>query len=224
MEFLVADDGRPNLHEGAVVGLMTLQQAAQPKQSTELEEKRINLEAALRAQFKERVEIEQSAHIQAYKAYYKRFGKSYHVLGQLESVALKGKAIPSFNPVIEAMFMAELKNQLLTAGHDLDQIQTPLKLGQACGEESYRLLGGQQQTLKKDDLFVEDQDGVISSIIYGPDQRTKISAKTQNLLFVVYGVPGISEQELRFHLQEISENIALFSPDLEYGEILLAQR
>jgi hypothetical protein len=34
-------------------------------------------------------------------------------------VALKGKAIPRQAALVEAMFMAELENLILTAGHDL---------------------------------------------------------------------------------------------------------
>ena len=61
--------------------------------------------------------------IQAYAAYYERFNKTYHVQLQLESVALKGKSIPRVSALVEAMFMAELENLLLTAGHDLDVVQ-----------------------------------------------------------------------------------------------------
>ncbi len=55
----------------------------------------------------------------AYASYYRAFDKTYHVLGQLKSVAVKGKAIPSVAALVEAMFIAELHNGLLTAGHDL---------------------------------------------------------------------------------------------------------
>ena len=64
----------------------------------------------------------------AYAAYYKRFGQRYHVGMQLESVAQKGKDLPDVAALVEGMFVAELRNLILTAGHDLDQIALPLRL------------------------------------------------------------------------------------------------
>jgi len=222
MALLSVADNWPGPHAGAVVGVMALRDVAAPKSSPALEEAREQLESSLRTQFASREAIEQSPHMQAYKNYYKGFKKTYHVQGQLESVALKGKSIPNFNPIVEAMFMAELKNQLLTAGHDLDLVEAPLTLMISSGDENYTLINGQSQTLKPDDMFVRDAQGILSNIIYGPDQRTKIGRNSCNLFFVVYGVPGIDESAIRAHLQDIQANIARFSEGLSPGEIQIA--
>lgn len=58
--------------------------------------------------------------LRAYLDYYRARGSTYHVKAQQESVALKGKPLPRRAALVEAMFMAELKNLILTAGHDLD--------------------------------------------------------------------------------------------------------
>ena len=63
--------------------------------------------------------------LQVYDTYYKRFKKTYHVQLQLESIVFKGKSIPSVAALVEAMFMAEIKNMLLTAGHDLEACRCP---------------------------------------------------------------------------------------------------
>lgn len=63
---------------------------------------------------------------QAYAAYYKKFKKSYHVLAQLESVIFNGRWLPNTAALVAAMCMAELKNMLLIAGHDLDKITLPV--------------------------------------------------------------------------------------------------
>ena len=62
-----------------------------------------------------------------YINYYKRFKKTYHVLLQLESIN-KNKSIPRVDAPVQAMFMAELNSFLLTAGHDLNRIQSPIKI------------------------------------------------------------------------------------------------
>jgi len=41
------------------------------------------------------------------------------------------------------MFMAEIENRLLTAGHDLDNLQLPVCLDVTKGDEVYTLLRGQ---------------------------------------------------------------------------------
>lgn len=133
----------------------------------------------------------------------------------------KGKSIPQVAALVEAMFMEELRNMLLTAGHDLDAVQTPLKLDTSRGDEKYIRMNGQEQILKAGDMMIADSVAVISSVIYGPDRRTMISSTTTRVLFTVYGVPGIGEQTVRQHLEGIEANIRLVSTaaDVEILEV-----
>jgi DNA/RNA-binding domain of Phe-tRNA-synthetase-like protein len=153
--------------------------------------------------------------LRAYAEYYRQFKKTYHIQLQLESIVLKGKLIPRVAALVEAMFMAEMKDMLLTAGHDLDILQLPLSLDVATGTEQYTLLRGEPQTLKAGDMMISDQAGVISSIVYGPDQRTQITPETRNVIFTVYAPPGIREQDVAQHLQSIKENVLLFAPQAQ---------
>ncbi len=194
---------------------MVLKNASNPKTKDALEASRIECENKLRANYSAKSDFKESSIIQAYSAYYKTFRKSYPVLLQLHSVALQGKSIPSFNALVEAMFIAELHNMLLTAGHDLDLIDHPLSLDLSSGEEVYTLMNGKEQRAKEGDMIMEDGKSVISSVIYGPDKRTMISKSTKNLLFVVYAPPGIGEKKLEEHLREISSLIGQFSEGLE---------
>jgi DNA/RNA-binding domain of Phe-tRNA-synthetase-like protein len=134
---------------------------------------------------------------------------------QLESVALKGKPIPRVAALVEAMFVAELKNLLLTAGHDLDVVQPPIQLDVARGSECYVRLNGQEQMLKAGDMFIADTEGILSSVIYGPDRRTQIRPDTRRALFTVYAPPGIKEQAVYRHLQDIEANARLIAPEAE---------
>jgi DNA/RNA-binding domain of Phe-tRNA-synthetase-like protein len=117
--------------------------------------------------------------------------------------------------LVEAMFMAEMKDMLLTAGHDLDALHLPLTLDVATGTERYTLLRGEEQVLKPGDMMIGDQNGVISSILYGPDQRTQITPDTRNVIFTVYAPPGIDEQTVVQHLQGIQENVMMFAPQAQ---------
>ena len=188
-----------------------------PASHPALESRKTALEEALRAQFsgQDRATIASHPVLQAFGEYYRRFKKTYHVQLQVESIVLKGKSIPSVAALVEAMFMAEMQDMLLTAGHDLDLLRSPLRLDVANGTERYTLLRGEEQTLKAGDMMISDQEGVISSIVYGPDRRTQITPETRNVVFTVYAPPGIDEQEVAAHLEHIRENVMLFAPQAQ---------
>ena len=203
-----------SVYPEAHVGVLVMRAVSNPAHHPELESQKAALEEKLRAQFsgQDRVRIASHPILRAYAEYYKRFKKTYHIQLQLESIVLKGKSIPSVAALVEAMFMAEMQDLLLTAGHDLDKLRLPLSLDVATGHEKYILLRGEEQVLKPGDMMISDQDGVISSILYGPDQRTQITSKTSNVVFTVYAPPGIGEEVIIEHLQHIEENVMVFAP------------
>jgi DNA/RNA-binding domain of Phe-tRNA-synthetase-like protein len=203
----------PDAHVGALVMRDVINSAQHP----ELEKRKTALEEQIRSQFSSQDRVALSNHpvLQAYNSYYKRFKNSYHVQLQLESVAWKGKSIPSVYALVEAMFMAEMKNMLLTAGHDLDSVQLHVTLDVSNGTEQYTLLRGEEQVLKPEDMMIRDQSGVISSIIYGPDQRTQITANTQNVVYTVYAPAGIDRQAVEYHLQDIRDFILIVAPQAQ---------
>ena len=204
-------------YPNALAGVLVLRAVSNPPHHAELESKKIALEEGLRAQFSglDRGAIASHPVLQAYGDYYRQFKKTYHIQLQLESIALKGKSIPSVAALVESMFMAEMQDLLLTAGHDLDQLQLPLTLDVATGTEQYTLLRGEEQTLKPGDMMIRDQRGVISSIIYGPDGRTQIRPDTSNVIFTVYAPPGIDEKTVTDHLEHIRENVFVFAPQAQ---------
>ncbi len=177
----------------ASVGVLAIRNVVNPEHHPALESRKAELENDLRARFSahDRAALKALPTIQAYNAYYKRFKKTYHVLHQIESVALKGQSIPRVATLVEAMFMAELENLLLTAGHDLEAVQMPVRLDVSNGSERYVRLNGQEQVMKAGDMMIADAQGIISSIIYGPDRRTQITSDTRQVLFTVYAPAGI---------------------------------
>ncbi len=108
--------------------------------------------------------------------------------------------------------MAEVDNLLLTAGHDLDALQLPLTLEAATGGERYITLRGQEQELKPGDMYIADRAGIVSSILYGPDQRTQIQPQTRNVMFTIYAPAGIDEPAIVKHLEDIRQNVQLVAP------------
>jgi DNA/RNA-binding domain of Phe-tRNA-synthetase-like protein len=198
----------------AHAGILVVRGAANPPQHVDLEKRKSDLEAELRARYGglDRPALLALPVLRAYDEYYRRFKKTYHIQLQLESIVFKGKPIPSVAALVEAMFMAEVEDLLLTAGHDLDVLRPPLTLDIAKGTEAYTLLRGDEQMLKAGDMYFRDGEGVISSVIYGPDRRTQIRPETKNAVFTVYAPPGIAGEAVEEHLQHILRNIKIFSP------------
>lgn len=203
----------PNAH----AGILVVQNASNPAHHAELEKRKAELEEQLRAQFarQDRAAIASHPVLKVYGEYYKRFKKTYHVQLQLESIVLKGKSIPSVASLVECMFMAEVKNMLLTAGHDLDKLQLPLTLDVTKGTESYTVMRGAEQVVKTGDMIISDGAGIVSNIIYGPDQRTQITAGTRNVVFTVYAPAGIDEQLIMEHLQDLCDYVLIVAPQAE---------
>ncbi len=101
---------------------------------------------------------------------------------------------------------------VFTAAHDMDSIKEPIVVDISKSGESYTLLNGQEKELIPGDMLMKDGNGVISSIIYGPDNLTQIKNNTKNVLYVVYAPPGVKEELLEQHLQDISQYTGIASP------------
>ena len=216
MQVLVADSWR-SAHPGARVGMLALRSVRNPALAEALAAESRSLERSLREQFagRTRAELSRLPTLTAYNAFYKRFGKSYHVQLQLESVVLKGKPLASASALVQAMFMAELGSQLLTAGHDLDRVVPPLTIAAATGGETYTRINGQPQALKAGDMYTSDAQGILSSVIYGPDERTQLRPDTTRALYVTYAPVGIETDALWQHLRQIESYVRLVAPESE---------
>ena len=56
-----------------------------------------------------------------------------------------------------------------------------------------------------------DGRGLIGSILYGPNDRSPIGPDTRNVLYLVYGVPGVSRDAIREHLEGLGHRVASLS-------------
>ncbi|MFQ5418853.1 MAG: hypothetical protein ACE5EY_00680, partial [Anaerolineae bacterium] len=81
--------------------------------------------------------------------------------------------------------------------------------------ESFMGINGRPQILKAGDMYIADAQGILSNIIYGPDQRTQVTPETTAALFTVYAPPGIPETAVQTHLQDMERYVKLITPDAE---------
>jgi DNA/RNA-binding domain of Phe-tRNA-synthetase-like protein len=202
-------------HPGATYGLIAFRGVQNPPSHDGINAAAAELESSLRERFsaEERDALRATPPLPAYAAYYKRWGQRYHVAMQLESVTLKGKPIPRVAALVEAMFVSELADLLLTGGHDLDQLSLPVVLDAGAGQE-FTAPNGKMQAVKDGDMFTADAEGrVLSAVITGPSDFARISPETTSALFYAYGPPGISADDMSAHLDGIERNVRLISPD-----------
>lgn len=199
---------------GAHIGLLGVAGVDNTSSSSALEQHKSAVEADLRQKYAEmsRTDLLDLEVFKVYKAYYKKFKKTYHVLLQLESIVHQGKSLPAVSPLVDAGFTAELETLVLTAGHDADLLVEPVMIDAADGSEVYRLMNGNEQQSKAGDMLMRDAVGVVCTIIYGQDQRTPVSARTRRALYVAYAPAGVRAAAVQNHLETIQENVLLIAP------------
>lgn len=213
MDVRIADAWRTAYPE-ASIGILVLDGVENPPEDAALAERVRQVEADLRDRWtgKTRADLNIVPELEAYRRYYRRFDKTYHVQLQFESVVLKGRPLRSNGSLVLAMFAAELRNRLLTAGHDLAMIAGDLFVDVAGGGERYVGIGGREQTMQPGDMYIHDHVGVLSSVLYGPDDRTRITPTTRQAAFCVYAPAGIPPDAVEHHLANIASNARLIAP------------
>lgn len=200
---------------GCQVGVLLIRDVDNTVRQTDLDPYKKKLESQIREKFENysRADLLELEQMKAYRKYYKTFNKTYHVLLQLESIAHKGKSLPSVNPLVDANFAAEMKTLILTAGHDADLLKEPVRIDASRGKEIFIQMNGAQKTLKPNDMMMCDAKGVVCTVIYGQDQRTPISPKTRRALYVSYVPAGIPASTVSDQLEQIKRNVHRFSPE-----------
>ncbi len=202
---------------GGHAGVLLVGGVDNTKRKTPLDVRKRDIETRLRETFAgfTRADFLEVGILKAYRNLYKRFGNTYHVQLQLESVVQKGKSLPNVSPLVDANFAAELETLVLTAGHDADLLTAPLTLDAAGGGETFTVMNAQVKTLKPGDMMMTDASGVICTIICGQDARTPISEVTRRALYVAYAPPGVPVESVERQLESVHKNILLFAPEAE---------
>jgi DNA/RNA-binding domain of Phe-tRNA-synthetase-like protein len=201
-------------HPEALIGLLQVSGLDNRGACPELDARKRALELRLRERYGgfSRADFVELPVVRDYVRYYKRFEKTYHVLQQLESVALKGKSLPSVSPLVDANFAAELQTLVLTAGHDAEKLKAPLFLDVSVDGDTLVQMSGAAKRVPAGDMVMRDAEGLSCSILYGQDNRSPITAATTAALYVAYAPAGVGEAPVRAQLEGILANVRTFAP------------
>ncbi len=203
------------MHPGAVIGLLEVSGVDNTQKCPPLDSRKRDVEMMLREKYGEftRQQLVALPIMAAYKSYYNRFKKTYHVQLQVESIAQKGRNLPNMSPLVDANFAAEVETFILTAGHDVAKLQKPIIIDTSKEGDSITQLNGESKPIRTGDMIMRDADGVSCSILYGQDNRSYISPETSHVLYVAYAPDGVPHEMVETQLEKIEENIRLFSPN-----------
>jgi len=214
-------------HPGAQIGLLEISGVNNTQPAPALEQEKRAIEARLREKYAgfSREDFMGLPVMAAYHRYYRKFGYTYHVLLQLESVALKGKSLPNVSPLVDANFAAELETLILTAGHDVAQLEKPLIIDVARQGDEITQMNGSRKEVPVGDMLMKDTNGITCTILRGQDNRSPISKATTHALYVSYAPAGITEEQVRAQLDAMEKYVRLFAPDcrVEQSALLFAK-
>jgi len=214
MPSISASDGWRTSHPGAILGLLELAEVNNTNSSAMLNQRKREVEARLRERYKgfTRKDLLRLPVMADYERYYRRFDKTYHVLLQVESLAIKGKNLPSVSPLVDSNFIAEVETLVLTAGHDVARLEGPILMDVSRAGDQITRMNGASKAIRPGDMVMRDENGICCSIIYGQDNRSPISSGTSRALYVAYAPAGVSGEIVEIQLEKIEENVRLFSP------------
>ena len=193
------------IYPRARFGSLTVRDTPNTRKIGALEERKRLLERQIRDDYPA---VEEDNIIQSYATYFKRWEKMYPIEFQIKTLK-KGGRLPQVSALVDGMFMAELKNRILTSGHDLDALVGDLSFDVSGEGESYVKLNGEEQMLKGNDVILRDEEGILASILYGPARRTSISPTTRNAIYFAWCPYGMGEDLIRAHLNDILSNLRI---------------
>ena len=221
---ITATDAWKETHPGAQMGLLEISGIDNTGPAPALDREKRATEARLREKYAgfSREDFLALPVMAAYNRYYRKFGYTYHVLLQLESVALKGKSLPNVSPLVDANFAAELETLILTAGHDVAQLEAPILIDVAREGDEITQMNGERKNVPTGDMLMRDVKGVACTILRGQDNRSPISKSTTHVLYVSYVPAGVTDEQVRAQLDAMEKYVRLFAPNCvtEQSEII----
>ena len=210
-------------HPGGKIGLLEISGLDNTQPTPALDQEKRAIEQRLREKYAgfSRNDFLGLPIMGAYHRYYRKFGYTYHVLLQLESVVLKGKSLPNISPLVDANFAAELDTLILTAGHDVSKLKEPVLIDVAREGDEITQMGGKQRSVPIGDMLMKDAGDVACTILRGQDNRSPISKTTTHVVYVSYAPDGVREGQVQLQLEIMERYVRLFSSDCVVEQLRL---
>lgn len=205
------------LYPKAAFGGLIAYDVPNKKDNEDLEKLKRELEREIREEYPE---VDEDPVIRSYDTYYKKWGKAYPIEFQIKTIKGGGR-FPRVSALVDSMFLSELRNRILTSGHDLDSVQGELWYDVSDEGERYMKLNGKEQELPRSDIVLRDSGGILASVLYGPARRTSIGKDTDNALYLAWCPYSPGEDVIEEHLRDIASNLNAVYGDFKQEKIIL---
>jgi DNA/RNA-binding domain of Phe-tRNA-synthetase-like protein len=127
--------------------------------------------------------------IEIYNGFFEHFGQPCPLPQHLKRTIHSG--FPRYNLMVDAHFMAEMCAGILVAVTDYDRFEGPLTLDVADGGEHCTGLGHRDMVTRQGEIVLRDDREIVCILCQGPDEKTRVTEDTGNVLYYAYAVPGI---------------------------------
>lgn len=108
---------------------------------------------------------------------------------------LQGKSLPTINTLVDSYNLASLSSEIPLAAFDYQTLGGELKMRFAQEGEEFLGIGmGKPKELDGGEIVISDSKKLIAIYPYRDSEETKITTDTQDVLFMVCGVPGVGEK------------------------------
>ncbi len=182
-------------YEGMVLGLAKIVGVRVEKSSEDF----LDYEHRVLLGFRQRYkldELKDDPVIRAYRDFYWRMGidptKTRPSSEALARRVLRGQSLPKINNVVDAYNLASMETLVSMGAYDDEKIDYPLTLRFAKPGEEFVGIGRGAEKLRGGELVLADSSKIINVYPYRDSEHTKVVEDTQEVLLVVAGVPGLS--------------------------------
>ncbi|MBQ6314679.1 MAG: hypothetical protein IJI11_03645 [Mogibacterium sp.] len=147
-----------------------------------------------------------------YFRYFRKFKKTYPVMMQVESFLLKGRPFPEGEYINAVAFLTELRTHILLGTHDIDRIEGDLILYNETEKTPFTGMINPDSHSYPGDVTGRDDKGIIISMIAGADNRTCIHEDTKNVIYLIFGVAGMTDEEMENVADTIIQGAKALAP------------
>ena len=124
---------------------------------------------------------------------------------------LAGKPIPHINTLVDAYNLVSIKSEVALAVFDENKLRCELTMRSALKEESFLGIGMDKPVdLGGREVVISDSDRLVAMYPHRDAGFSKVTEKTENILIIICGVPGIPAETLQQTAKTASEYITRF--------------
>jgi DNA/RNA-binding domain of Phe-tRNA-synthetase-like protein len=110
---------------------------------------------------------------------------------------LQGNIIPHINTLVDSYNLASIKTGIAIAAFDLDKLKGDIIMRFAKENEEFLGIGMEKPIkLTGKEIIISDNEKIIAIYPYRDAENTKITFETSKVLFLICGVPNITEENL----------------------------